>query len=89
MMDQMDKALDHNVILEAKNKLSEALSQVKNTTNEEQREKVKSILESNPMKRYFEDDILGSFNGEWFNFFFDLGESISLNEKKNVKYIMH
>ena len=40
------------------------------------------------MKRYFEDDILGSFNGEWFNFFFDLGESIALNEKKNVKYIL-
>ena len=45
MMDQMDKALDHNVILEAKNKLSEALSQVKNIANEEQREKVKSILD--------------------------------------------
>jgi hypothetical protein len=45
MMDQMDKALDHNVIQEAKTKLTEALNQVANITNEEQREKVKSILD--------------------------------------------
>jgi predicted translin family RNA/ssDNA-binding protein len=45
MMDQMDKALDHNVIQEAKNKLSEALTQVENISNEGQREKVKSILD--------------------------------------------
>ena len=45
MMDQMDKALDHSVIQEAKTKLAEALTQVKNITNEEQREKVKSILD--------------------------------------------
>ena len=45
MMDQMDKALDHNVIQEAKAKLTEALNQVANITNEEQREKVKSILD--------------------------------------------
>ena len=40
------------------------------------------------MKRYFEDDSLGSFNGEWFNFFFDLGETIALKEKKNIKYVL-
>ena len=45
MMDQMDKALDHNVIQEAKEKLSEALTQVDNISNEGQREKVKSILD--------------------------------------------
>ena len=39
------RQLDHNVIQEAKNKLSEALTQVENISNEGQREKVKSILE--------------------------------------------
>lgn len=45
MMDQMDKALDQNMIQEAKNKLAEALSQIDKISNEEQREKVKSILD--------------------------------------------
>ena len=45
MMDQMDKALDHNVIQDAKTKLAEALTQVENISNEGQREKVKSILD--------------------------------------------
>lgn len=45
MMDQMEKALDNNMIQEAKTKLSEALNQVANITNEGQREKVKSILD--------------------------------------------
>ncbi len=45
MMDQMDKALDQNMIQEAKNKLAEALSHIDKISNEEQREKVKSILD--------------------------------------------
>jgi len=45
MIDQMDKSLDENIIQDAKNKLNEALSHIEKITNEEQREKVKTILD--------------------------------------------
>lgn len=40
------------------------------------------------MNRYFEDKNYGTFNGNWFDYFNFLGESIVQNPQKNIKYVL-